>query len=150
VECGTLKKVTVKRSSVKNVPGDKVLSDLRALIIDARKKVAQTVNAELTLLYRHIGRRIRQDILRKKRADYGKEIVAAVGRQLESEFGRDLSVKDLHRMVQFGQVFLMKRLAPHCAHRAHFVRGKEGGDRSPAGHGRQGHQRGLLLDRGIA
>ena len=37
--------------TAKNVLGDKLLSDLRALIIDAKNKVAQTVNAELTLLY---------------------------------------------------------------------------------------------------
>ena len=36
---------------------------------------------------------------------YGKEIVAAVGRQLESEFGRGFSEKNLHRMVQFAEVF---------------------------------------------
>ena len=100
-----MKKLPVKRSSARNVLDDKLLSDLRALIIDARKKVAQTVNAELTLLYWHIGRRIRQDILKKKRAAYGKEIVAALGRQLESEFGRGFDEKNLHRMVQFAKVF---------------------------------------------
>ena len=77
-----MKKLPVKRSSARNVLDDKLLSDLRALIIDARKKVAQTVNAELTLLYWHFGRRIRQDILKKKRAAYGKEIVAALRLQL--------------------------------------------------------------------
>jgi predicted nuclease of restriction endonuclease-like (RecB) superfamily len=100
-----MKKVPVKRSSAKNFLDNKLLSDLRALIIDARKKVAQTVNAELTLLYWHIGRRIRQDILKKERAAYGKKIVAAVGRQLESEFGRGFGEKNLHRMVQFAEVF---------------------------------------------
>ena len=40
-----------------------------------------------TMLYWEIGRRIRQDILEEERAAYGKEIVAALGRQLESEKG---------------------------------------------------------------
>ena len=34
------------------------------------------------MLYWEIGRRIRQDILEEKRATYGKEIVAALRRQL--------------------------------------------------------------------
>ncbi len=59
-----------------------LLPDIRDLILSARRQVAQAVNAELTMLYWEIGRRIRQDILEKRRAAYGKEIVAALGRQL--------------------------------------------------------------------
>lgn len=87
------------------VPGKKLIRDLRALIIEARMNVARTINAELTLLYWHIGQRIRQDILKKRRAAYGREIVAALGRQLEAEFGRGFGEKNLHRMVQFAEVF---------------------------------------------
>lgn len=43
---------------------------------------ARTVGSGPVTLYRHIGRRIRQDILREKRAEYGAEIVAALRRQL--------------------------------------------------------------------
>jgi hypothetical protein len=76
------------------------------LIIDARSNVAQSINAELTLLYWHIGNRIRLDILKNKRAAYGEEeIVAALGRQLETEFGRGFGEKNLRRMVQFAEVF---------------------------------------------
>jgi predicted nuclease of restriction endonuclease-like (RecB) superfamily len=82
-----------------------LLADIRELILSARRQVAQTVNAELTMLYWEIGRRIRQDILEEKRAAYGKEIIAALGRQLESEFGRGFGEKNLHRMVQFAEVF---------------------------------------------
>lgn len=82
-----------------------LLSDVRGLIVSARRQVAQTINTELTMLYWHIGRRTRQDILKKKRAAYGKEIVAALGRKLESEFGPGFGEKNLHRMVQFAEVF---------------------------------------------
>ncbi|MFH1136159.1 MAG: PDDEXK nuclease domain-containing protein [Pseudomonadota bacterium] len=100
-----MKKTLEKKSSPMAVPGKKLVSDLRTLILEARSNLARTVNAELTLLYWHIGRRIRQDILKKRRAAYGQEIVAALGRQLETEFGRGFSEKNLHRMVQFAEVF---------------------------------------------
>jgi len=82
-----------------------LLADLRALILEARESVAWAVNAGLTTLYWHAGRRIRQDILKEKRAEYGEKIIAALGRQLEREFGRGFGEKNLRRMVQFAEVF---------------------------------------------
>ena len=54
---------------------------MRDLILETRQRVAQTVNAGLTLLYWQIGFRIRQDILEQKRAEYGAEIVQALSGQ---------------------------------------------------------------------
>ena len=47
-----------------------LLADLRDLILHAREGVARAVDSGLTALYWHVGRRIRQDILRQKRAEY--------------------------------------------------------------------------------
>jgi predicted nuclease of restriction endonuclease-like (RecB) superfamily len=82
-----------------------VLAEVRELILAARQQVAQVVNAGLTVLYWQIGTRIRQDILGKKRAEYGAEIVAALGRQLEAEFGRGFGARNLFRMLRFAEVF---------------------------------------------
>jgi predicted nuclease of restriction endonuclease-like (RecB) superfamily len=82
-----------------------LLADLRGLIQQAREGVARAVDSGLTTLYWHIGQRIRQDILREKRADYGGLIVAALGQQLETEFGRGFGEKNLRRMIQFAEVF---------------------------------------------
>jgi len=57
-----------------------LLTDIRSLILSARRQVAQAINAGFTMLYWEIGRRIRQDILEEKRAAYGKEIVATLSR----------------------------------------------------------------------
>ena len=73
------------------------------MILKAR--VAQTVNSGLTLLYWQIGTRVRSDILREKRAEYGQQIVAALGQQLEREFGRGFSRRNLFNMVRFAEVF---------------------------------------------
>lgn len=87
------------------VPGKALLKDVRALVNEARRDVAHSVNSALVLLYWRIGRRVRQDILKEKRAEYGKRIVSALGRQLEVEFGSGFSEKSLRRMIQFAEVF---------------------------------------------
>ena len=91
---------TIRASSAKPL-----LTDVRALILEARQRVAQTVNAGLTLLYWNIGSRIRKNVLHEERAEYGQEIVSALGRQLEKEFGRGFGEKNLRRMLQFAEVF---------------------------------------------
>ena len=82
-----------------------LLSDLRGLIQSAREGVAQAVNAGLTMLYWQIGNRIRREVLREKRAEYGDEIVRALAAQLTAEFGRGFAEKSLRRMVQFAETF---------------------------------------------
>ena len=107
-----------KRMDTSVVPGQgptALLADLRGLIQRAREGVARAVDSGLTTLYWHIGQRIRQDILQEKRADYGGLIVAALGQQLETEFGRGFGEKNLRRMIQFAEVF--PDLDP--LHRAH-------------------------------
>jgi len=82
-----------------------LLADIRDLIRATRERVAQTVNAGLATLYWQIGQRIRTDILKERRAGYGEQIVAALGRQLERDFGRGFGEKNLRRMLQFAEVF---------------------------------------------
>jgi hypothetical protein len=67
-----------------------LLSDLRELILSARQQVAQTVNSSLTMLCWHIGSRIRKNILKEKRAEYGAKILQAVSAKLVAEFGWSL------------------------------------------------------------
>ena len=82
-----------------------LLSDVRELILRARAGVARAVDSGLTTLYWHVGRRIRQDVLKEKRAEYGGQIVSALGRQLEMEFGRGFSEKSLRHMIRFVEAF---------------------------------------------
>lgn len=84
---------------------DTLLTELRGIIVDARQQVAHVANATLTMLYWRIGKRIRQQVLKEKRADYGRRIVASLGRQLAAEFGRGFGEKNLRRMIQFAESF---------------------------------------------
>ena len=82
-----------------------LISDVRALILQAREGVARAVDSTLTALYWSVGRRIRQDILKEKRAEYGEKIVQALTAQLEPEFGRGFGKRNLFTMVRFAAAF---------------------------------------------
>ncbi len=82
-----------------------LLSDVRELIQQAREGVARAIDSGLVTLYWHVGRRIRQDILKEKRAEYGERIVSALSTQLSVEFGRGYSRRNLFNMVRFAEVF---------------------------------------------
>jgi hypothetical protein len=57
------------------------------------------------MLFWHIGNRINQIILQNKRADYGKQIVVTLSRQLAEKHGRNFEEKNLRRMLQFAEQF---------------------------------------------
>jgi len=101
----SLNRIASAKPTPKRVAADPLLADLRHMIAAAREQVARAVNDALTLLYWHIGSRIRTHILHETRAEYGEQIVSAVGRQLEQEFGRGFSTKSLHHMVRFAEAF---------------------------------------------
>ena len=87
-----------------------LLNDLRELIDNSRQRVAQALNAALVLLYWQIGQRIRVEILKQKRADYGKRIVHALSGQLAREFGNGFGRTNLFNMVRFAEVFPDKQI----------------------------------------
>ncbi len=82
-----------------------LLKDLRELIETARQDVARQVNSALVLLYWRVGKRIHQDILSEKRAEYGEQIVATLSKQLIEEFGEGWSRYNLSRMIRFAECF---------------------------------------------
>jgi len=87
-----------------------LLGDLRQLIAEARQDVARQVNSALVLLYWRVGQRIRRDVLKEKRAEYGQRIVSSLGTQLEAEFGRGFSRRNLFNMIRFAEVFPDSRI----------------------------------------
>src|SRR5689334_11006355 len=84
---------------------DRLLVDVRALVVNARIRAAVTVNRELVMLYYDIGQRLRTEILGEQRAAYGEQIVSTLSRQLTALFGRGFSDKNLFRMIQLTEFF---------------------------------------------
>ncbi len=82
-----------------------LLAPVRQLIDAARQRVASAVNAELTQLYWHIGRRISAELLQGQRGEYGKQVVAELARQLTAEFGKGWSEQQLRHCLRLVEVF---------------------------------------------
>ena len=82
-----------------------LINDLRTLIASTRDEIARSVNSALVLLYWKVGKRIRQDILKEKRAEYGEEILPTLSAKLVTEFGNGFSSRNLARMVRFAEIF---------------------------------------------
>ena len=83
----------------------KLFNDISALIEENRRKIFAHASGSTILLFWNIGRRINNDILENKRADYGKQIVPRVAAQLSEKYGKSFEVRNLRRMMQFAEQF---------------------------------------------
>lgn len=87
-----------------------LLNELSQLIEQTQHQITQQANSALTMLFWHVGFMIGQDILENKRADYGKQIVVTLSRQLVEKYGRNFEEKNLRRMLQFSEMFSEKEI----------------------------------------
>lgn len=98
----------LKRKALAVAPrggGAALISDVRGLIRQARKTVAQGVNSALVLLYWQIGQRIGQNTLKNRRAGYGEQVLRSLSGKLTAEFGRGFTARNLANMVRCAEAF---------------------------------------------
>ena len=93
------------KNSKPSVKKSDLLEDLRNIIEQAKRSVASVVNTHLIALNWQMGRRIHSEILKKKRAGYGEEILATVSQQLTKEYGQGFTISTLSRMLKFAELF---------------------------------------------
>lgn len=79
--------------------------DIVKLIQQGKRQVATEVNSTVVLLYWSIGKRINDEILLDKRADYGNQVIDNVARKLTLEFGKGYSRSSLFRMIRFIKLY---------------------------------------------
>ena len=82
-----------------------IAADIKKLIEKSRQNVALAVNAEITLLYWHIGKRIKTEIIGNERAEYGKKLIAGLSEQLTWEYGKGRSKRQLHHCIRIAEIF---------------------------------------------
>ena len=87
-----------------------LFGEIQTLIEETRQKVSIAVNSSMTMLYWQIGSRINNEILKNKRAEYGKEVVATLSKQLQSIYGKGWGEKHLRHCLRFAENFGDKQI----------------------------------------
>jgi hypothetical protein len=87
-----------------------LFSEIKTLIDQSRQNTATAVNAEITALYWHIGRRIKDGVLSGERAEYGERTIEYLSERLTSEYGCGWSAKQLRHCVRLAEVFPDKQI----------------------------------------
>ena len=64
-------------------------NDVCEIIDGARKRVATYVNTEVCLTNWYVGKRIKEDVLFNRRAEYGKQVVKRLSHKLINRYGND-------------------------------------------------------------
>lgn len=82
-----------------------LLHDVVQLVQNGRQRVAAEINSTMVLLYWSIGKRINEEILADKRAEYGDHVINNVSIELTLQFGKGYSRSALFRMVRFAKFY---------------------------------------------
>lgn len=105
-------------------PGTDLLADLREIIRRGHSQAVTAVNSALTLTFWHVGKRINAEVLQGERAAYGKQVIPSLAKELVERFGKSFEARNLHRMMQFAEMFpeleIVKPLASQLSW-THFV-----------------------------
>lgn len=86
-------------------PRDRLFQEIRQFIDAAKQRAAVAINAEITLLYWQVGKRIQTEILQGQRAEYGKQIIVSLSQQLTQTYGKGWSEKQLRHCLHFAGTF---------------------------------------------
>ena len=79
--------------------------EISDLINSARKKIAVSINTELSILYWSIGRRIQTEILQHDRAEYGESTFQNLSDFLTRVYGKGWSEKQLRHCLRSAETF---------------------------------------------
>ena len=99
--------INAQSSDVANIEsnGQALYKDIALLIEENRRAIYRHASGSTIMMFWEIGRRINTDILKNKRADYGKKIVSRVATQLAEKYGSTYEHRNLRRMMQFNEQF---------------------------------------------
>ena len=80
-------------------------TDVCCIIDDTRNRVAVYVNSEVCHTNWRIGKRIKEDVLFNKRAEYGKQVVKNLSVRLTERYGKGWSLQTLQHCIRAAYTF---------------------------------------------
>jgi len=96
---------TMSKQLNPNPASNPLLGDITQLIDTAKQRAAVAVNAEISLLYWQVGQRIQREVLQGERAEYGKQVIAGLSKQLTAVYGKGWGARQLRYCLNFFEVF---------------------------------------------
>jgi len=94
-----------KRKRITETSSGQVFDIIAGLIEKARHKIATTINEEMVILYWNIGKTIKKEIIKSVRAEYGKQILHSLSRELTQRYGKGFAEQSLWHMVKFYETY---------------------------------------------
>ena len=95
-----------KNSQIIEARAEQLAMRIEALVVDARRKIASTVNVSMVYTYFEVGRYIIEDEQGgKTRAEYGKGILKGVSARLTERLGKGWSVDTLENARNFYNIY---------------------------------------------
>jgi predicted nuclease of restriction endonuclease-like (RecB) superfamily len=83
-----------------------IITDIQSIIISARENAVRAVDRERVIMYWHIGKRIFEEEQHgADRAEYGTQLIKYLSEQLQPQFGRGFSARNLNLFRQFYRGF---------------------------------------------
>jgi len=101
-----------------------LINEISHLIEKAKSHVAREYNVTHLILNWMIGKRINDEILKSRRAEYGEQIIIEISKTLTLRYGGGYSRPNLFRMVRFAKLFPKKEIISTMSRQlswSHFV-----------------------------
>lgn len=84
---------------------NRLYDDVCNIIEQSRYRVAVYVNSEASMMNWNIGKRIKEDILLNKRAEYGEQVLKRLAKKLRIRYGNGWGVQKLQHCVRAAYTF---------------------------------------------
>jgi predicted nuclease of restriction endonuclease-like (RecB) superfamily len=98
-------------------------TNIKSIIDTSKQQATIQLNNTMVLSYWEIGKELKEEILKDKRATYGKEVVKKISEKLTLEYGRGYSRSNLERMMKL-YTFFDKEICATLSHKlswSHFI-----------------------------
>jgi hypothetical protein len=83
-----------------------LINDIKTLIENAKQKVVRTIDNHRVMHYWEVGQRIFEEEQQgNKRAEYGKQLIKNLSKEIEPIYGSGYSYRQLYLFLQFYKIF---------------------------------------------